>query len=411
MSKLRKSVLILAIATALLAMGCSTDDPPVRNDTGSTTDTNKFESQDGGPDLPRADLPGQDLNQNDTVHVDLSAHDLPQNPDQGTPAPDQGTPTPDQGTPAPDLPTNSCTALTASGLHLNPGCDPDVQVNGITAFSAFDATDTAAWLMMSGKKFWIYDPTSGASGAFTSAGESVAEYLTPLNPANCTDTMGGVPLNPGCDVSVQANGLTAVDILTTNGQTSWTFLSGTKFWSFDASAASGAGAFTGSGADWSSSLRALAPADCTTMMGGVHLNPGCDVDIQANGVVSIGSVTDPSNVTWLLTSGKKFWFYSTSANAFTSSGDSFATSLLPLTPNNCTALTPDGLALNPGCDLDVQTNGISASGTLTMGGNTVWLIISGRKFWLYDYSAAGGAGAFTTGGQNIAPTLRQLAPQ
>ncbi len=397
MSKCQHLYLIIAATTALLVLGCSTDAPPIRDDTSvEKTDTNKFQFQDSGLDIPRSDLPLQDLSRSDAVHADISAQDLSR----------------DQASPPPDLPlSNSCTALPPSGLHLNPGCDPDVQVNGITAFSAFDATDTASWLMMSGKKFWIYDPTSEASGAFTSAGESVAEYLTPLNPANCTDTMGGVPLNPGCDVSVQANGLSAVDILTSNGQTSWTFLSGTKFWSFDASAASGAGAFTGSGADWSPSLRALAPADCTTMMGGVHLNPGCDVDIQANGVVSIGSVTEPNNVTWLLTSGKKFWFYSTSANAFTSAGDNFATSLLPLTPNNCTALTPDGLALNPGCDLDVQTNGISASGTLTMGGNTVWLLISGKKFWLYDYSAAGGTGAFTTGGQNIAPTLRQLAPQ
>jgi len=305
---------------------------------------------------------------------------------------------------------NACTAKTADGIYLNPGCDPDIQVNGVTAFSVFDPAGTASWLVMSGKKFWIYNPTIGATGEFTGGGKDISTYLKALAPLNCTDMMGGVTLNPGCDIDVQANGITAVDIVTLEDATIWIFLSGKKYWGFDPAAAAGAGAFTTASADWSTALQALGPQSCSITMEGVTLNPGCDVDVQTNGVTTLSSVTGEGNVAWMLTSGKKFWTYDLNLSAFLTAGDNLAGFLALLNPMDCLTTTTDGLSLNPGCDTDVKANGLTATGSLTAAGNTVWWMSSGKKYWIFDFAAQSGAGAFTAGGMDVASFFRQLKP-
>ncbi len=374
------SIGLCCLALGFMSMGCDSDDPPEFEDQGVTPDTTKPKFPDSRP----ADItPIRDKQPVRDWLTDQTG-DLPQG--------------------------NTCVALTADGLHLNPGCDPDVQVNGITGFTVFDPAGTASWLVMSGKKFWLYNPTIGADGAFTSGGKEISPYLKALNPKNCTATMGGLPLNPGCDVSVQANGITAVDMVTIEGNTLWIFLSGKKYWGFDPAAEGGAGAFTTASADWSVALRNLGPTSCDITMEGVTLNPGCDLDVQANGVTSISSVTAGGNVAWMLTSGKKFWRYDLTLSAFLNAGDDLAASLLLLNPPDCLVTTVDGMFLNPGCDIDVQANGLTATGTLTTAGNTVWLMASGKKYWIYDHAAHSGAGAFTSGGMEIAAFFRQLKP-
>ncbi len=306
---------------------------------------------------------------------------------------------------------NPCTAMTVDGIHLNPGCDPDVQVNGITAISVFDVAGTASWLVMSGKKFWIYNPTIGAGGEFTGGGDNIATYLDDFNPMNCTAMMNGVTLNPGCDVDVKANGITSLDIVTSNGSVRWIFLSGNKYWGFDPAAAGGAGAFDAATDDWSTVLQGLSPQGCSIIMEGVTLNPGCDLDVQTSGVTTISSATpEGGNVAWMLTSGKKFWIYDKILEAFLTAGADLAVPLALLNPTDCMVTTADGLSLNPSCDVDFQAKGFSANGSVTTGGNTVWFMATGKKFWIYDYAAQGGAGAFTGGGMDIASYFRQLKP-
>lgn len=383
------STAVLMLALALGSAGCSSGDDPEFKDSGVKPDTVKLTFKDS---RPADSKPAKDTADSKPAKDTRPKADWPSDL---TPVSDQP-----QG--------NTCVAMTGDGIHLNPGCDPDVQVNGITAFTVFDPAGTASWLVMSGKKFWLYNPTMGAGGEFTSGGKEVSLYLKALNPTNCTDTMGGLPLNPGCDPDVQANGITSVDMVTTGGNSVWIFLSGKKVWTF--AAAGGVGAFTSASPDWSVALRNLGPTSCSITMEGVTLNPGCDPDVQANGLSSISSVTAGGNVSWMLTRGKKFWIFDQNLAAFLTAGDDLAATLMLLNPADCVAITADGLYQNPGCDVDVKANGLTANGSLTTGGNTVWFMASGKKFWIYNHAALGGTGAFTDGGMEISSYFRQLKP-
>lgn len=80
------------------------------------------------------------------------------------------------------------------------------------------------------------------------------------------------------------------------------------------------------------------------------------------------------------------------------------------TITGCTAKSPDGTAINPGCDPDIQAFGPSAMASVTLGGKPVWLITRGTKLWTYGESAIPGVFAFTSSGPDFASLLRQIPP-
>jgi len=154
-------------------------------------------------------------------------------------------------------PTN-CTATGTDGTPLNPGCDVGYQANGPTAWGEFSNTSTgaAAWLFVSGPKYWMYDPVGGGQGQFTAAGASLATLLASLPPACTAIAPDGTKINPGCDVTFQANGPTAVGEFRqpATAQVAWLFTSGKKFWLLDPTTLT----FTAAGADISVPMRKLA---------------------------------------------------------------------------------------------------------------------------------------------------------
>lgn len=303
--------------------------------------------------------------------------------------------------PTPDLPLGTCTAMApGGGLHLNPGCDPDVQVNGVTAVDIVTLNNQTTWLVVSGKKHWSFDMTSGA---FTAAGPDFSTYLKGLKPG-CSDlTSDGIPLNPGCDLDVQVNGITAIGNMTSGGKTSWAATSGKKWWSYDLSTSD---AFVDGGKDFAAFMRLFPPTTCaTTTADGLPLNAGCDPDVQSKGLGAIDIVTLANQSTWLVTCGKKWWSFDMTTGAFSSGGKDFSTYLKGFQPG-CSATTSDGLPLNPGCDADVQVNGISALGSMTQGGKTSWAVFAGKKWWSFDLATS----TFVGGGKDVAAFFRTLPP-
>lgn len=167
----------------------------------------------------------------------------------------------------------------------------------------------------------------------------------------------------------------------------------------DTSGGEGLVADTGPGPD-------LPPGACQAKTSdGIALNPGCDPDVQANGITAVDIVTLSGATTWRVIAGKKWWSYDVTSAAFTDGGKEIATFLKTLLPD-CSGKTTDGIALNPGCDPDVQVNGLSAMGSMTSGSNTVWFMTSGKKWWTFDLSKS----AFTSGSGDVAAFFRTFKP-
>jgi len=228
-----------------------------------------------------------------------------------------------------------CTAKTQDGIAMNPGCDPNVQVNGISALASVSTSITSAkWLVIAGKKWWLYDSKAGTSGAFSGGVKDIASSFRLLSP-DCTVMKGGVPLNPGCDPDVKAKGITSIDISISQGKTSWWLMTGKKWWSFDQSANNGKGAFVDGGQDVSTSLRMLNPTSCAAVGNGLHQNPGCEADVQVNGLDTAGHTETNSGGYWLVTSGKKWWIFdaSTGVGSFATWGNDVATYFRTLNPH------------------------------------------------------------------------------
>lgn len=77
---------------------------------------------------------------------------------------------------------------------------------------------------------------------------------------------------------------------------------------------------------------------------------------------------------------------------------------------NCTAKTPDGLFLNPGCDPDVLAGGFSVVANAPIGMTNRWGVFRGAKWWIYDPSVLGGQGAFVSGGKSLSTLLMNSPP-
>jgi len=233
----------------------------------------------------------------------------------------------------------ACTAK-AGPAFLNPGCDPTFQANGPTTVGAIkDASSGKTnWFFSSGKKWWVFNSTAGGgAGAFTAAGVNIANNTLALPPPCRSLAPDGTPINPGCDVTYQANGPTAWGEFTNpgTGQQAWLFVSQTKFWLFDPT---GTGTFTGAGADIAQALSALQPGCTAKAADGSFLNPGCDPTFKVNGPTAVGEFTSTGaagTTTWIFTEGKKYWLFDpagTGNGAFTAAGADIASVVRLLAP-------------------------------------------------------------------------------
>jgi hypothetical protein len=215
-------------------------------------------------------------------------------------------------------------------------------------------------------------------------------------------------MNPGCNDDVHD----AMASAAVYNQAMWAVTSGTKFWLWDSEVGITAGAFVMCGDGIDGWMRTYAP-DCTPKSpDGVHLNPGCDPTIQSDGPTSIDiSFFGKTAIVWLITCGTKWWRFDVLANlgkgAFVESGQDFSTYLKARQPD-CSAQTKDGLHLNPGCDPDVQAEGVSTISGLVLGQLPRLLITRGSKWWIRDRSSP--AGAFVDGGKDLPAFLRSLGP-
>jgi len=214
----------------------------------------------------------------------------------------------------------NCSVKTTDGTHLNPGCDPYVQANGISSLASSSTEIT--WIITAGKKWWLYDSKgAGGAGAFTAGGNDVALTFRLISP-DCTVFTDGIHQNPGCDPDVKAKGVTSFQIESTATKTTWWVLAGKKWWNYDSLANNGKGAFNYASANIGAYL-ATAPPACSVILNGVHQNPGCENSVKMNGFDTTSQL--PSG--FLATSGKSWWFLNT-----TSCGNDIATYFRTLDP-------------------------------------------------------------------------------
>jgi hypothetical protein len=70
---------------------------------------------------------------------------------------------------------------------------------------------------------------------------------------------------------------------------------------------------------------------------------------------------------------------------------------------------PNGVPINAGCDLEIQTGGVTATAGLTSRGQIVWHIVKGKKYWLLEPKGFG-RGRFAGGGADVAAYFRAFDP-
>jgi hypothetical protein len=232
-----------------------------------------------------------------------------------------------------------CASKSADGTFHNPGCDLTFQANGPDALGEVKDVNTKkiSWLLSSGKKFWIFDPSAAVGkGAFIASGADISLATLPLSPSCSVKAPDGTTLNPGCDITFKANGLTAWGefLNSATNKAAWMFVSGKKYWIFDKAAQTGKGAFIAAGGDLAAMLTVLSPSCAAKAADGTPLNPGCDSDFKAMGPTAIGEMvnTTTGKATWLFTTQKKFWLYSVATNAFVAAGEDIAKTMRKLAP-------------------------------------------------------------------------------
>ena len=386
------------VATGMLLIGCGDGEA-----TGPGTDPIIEDPSEGGVQRPDGGgpEPGKDGG-NNGGNADLAggadvgvAVDLGEDPDQGaTLPPDQGTTLlPDQGTTLPVI----CNELLANGSVKNPGCDPGVEANGFDAIDSVTIDGKTAWLMISGWSYWSYDQTNNRFDG----GGAIAALLREVAPDCTAKTADGIALNPGCDAQVQTGGIDAIGSATTAEGTTWLITRGRKFWVYDGAH----DAFTAGGSDIATHLRSLPPDCAAKTADNIALNPGCDADVQARGITTVDATTDAEGkVSWLMLSGRKYWTLDLSSGEFTGGGRSIADFMVTLTPDCGT--TSDGLVRNPGCDATVKVHGLAGLSSVTIEGKASWVLLSGNRYWTYGEQEGGTVGF--GGGKDFAGFLREL---
>lgn len=322
-------------------------------------------------------------------------------PDQCLLPPDSAMPVADSMSPD-QMKVNACTAMTTDGIHLNPGCDSLVQSAGVDALDFTQLMGKPHLLVLAASDhYWWYDLTAGA---FVSGGASFTAYLKDKHAPGCGPLTGdGIALNAGCDATVTGTGVRSIATLDNSDMTRQALTSKAKWWSLDRATPPTAGTFVEGGASFSAFAKLFPPGCAAKTIDGLPLNPGCmgwsdgphAMDIRVTG----------ATYGWLLLFDNLWWRFSSAAGTFTEGGKDFTGYLKQQQPT-CGVKTADGIELNPGCDAQVQANGLDAMASGTFQGNEVWLVTSGRRYWIYDYAA----GAFVSGGQDIAAFFRTLSP-
>jgi hypothetical protein len=412
----RMSIASPAALFALLALGCTSPNDANRSSNDASVPLN-------GDTLwadPSADA-------DDTTGIGPDSGAQPGTMDDAQSDASAPSETPDAGDAPED---NPCEAMSASGVHLNPGCDPELKLTGISALAMFENNGQQTWLVTSGRSWWLYD-----GEAFVNAGPDVASFFRTLEPRasnleqcaatvrETTDGGGNVWLNPGCDPAVMENGLSTLSTFVADGAASWIVTSGTKWWTYGAAAELEGNAFTGAGASAAGALRQWAPAvesldGCETVAvrDGVPINPGCDATVQQSGLSAMSALTIDGKRQFLLSSGTKWWVYQQPEGAateqFTDSGNlaAFMRRLEPIPPDgDCQRIAIiGGVPRNPGCDPSLQSIGLTAMSAITIGGESSWFIVSGRKWWRYGRSEPLEANAFIASGDDVSATFRRL---
>lgn len=308
----------------------------------------------------------------------------------------------------------ACSIKTTDGLFLNPGCDPDVSSNGPTVIANAPLGWVNKWGVFSAAKWWVFDPTvSGGQGAFVNGGKSLAQYLQQSSPACTVKTTDGLPMNPGCDLDVQSDGFTSMVTFDLGGNTNWLVCHKKKWWVYDPTPEAGPPGFVQGGKNLASFLMSV-PPDCSyKTREGTAMNPGCDPDVQAEGFSAMGMMYESGSPYWFATAGKKWWLYSVNSDAgpdaFVAGGLDVAAFLLQAKPG-CATKTKDGLSMNPGCDPDVKSKGLTDLDVVQISGKTDVLLTYNTKWWLFDLSADGGNGAFVEGGKDVTAFFKGLKP-
>jgi hypothetical protein len=193
----------------------------------------------------------------------------------------------------------------------------------------------------------------------------------------------------------------------------WIVSQATKWWVLDPAPDAAPAAFVSAGDDIAAYLRQM-PIDCALRSDdGVFHNPGCDPAVQAAGFSSMGFLMDAHGVShWIATRDTRWWIYQVGpidSGTYVAAGADLAEFLRGFAPD-CTATTVDGILLNPGCDAEVMSHGITDGDMIELDGAPRGLLNRGTKWWLFKPGAAHDEGEFVDGGTDVAAFLRRLLP-
>jgi hypothetical protein len=130
---------------------------------------------------------------------------------------------------------------------------------------------------------------------------------------------------------------------------------------------------------------------------GIARNPGCDPDVIAHGLSTIGRVSD--NIIYF-TKGNKLWSLDTSGSGVFNYGVADLAAFLRDIP------TDDGVD-NPGDNAAVQSSGLDSFGLLNVGDEEVVNITKGTWWWKYDSAR----GVFASGNSDLPIALGKWEPQ
>ena len=284
------------------------------------------------------------------------------------PAPDQdaGTGAATDAGPPPD-------GGAAEVLHVNPGCDPVVQQQGLDAAWTRTTGNGEILYVTQGKRRWAL--------FFTAPGDlSSANWDRDLTTSDLAALWSRTPpqdtSNPGLSEAVQENGISAAWIMERDGNEAFLVVhAGIMFFTLDLDQGTwlGGAEHTGVFHDWltqhSEITEGCQGADAAS-------NPGQNETIQAEGVTAISRYSNGSG--FRLIGGHQLWYGAYNPQSFQYSFschfENEATGYQQAGPPACNATDP----VNPGCDETVQNDGVDTAYWTRDG---VFHVTQGIRHW------------------------------